>query len=229
METETSSYWISQSALLLSFWSPPADPIGRRSNTFWLGLAIDHAKNIGAHRYGTISQGEQITIQDQISWRTLLKRLWWCCILRDCSLSLGLRRRINITHASFDFKVNDPLSSLDMSHEIDHSEVYDRKTKLGLVKILSLIADLCIVLADILDFTSQFKDNAVMTGELQTEHLQEVLQFKTLLNSWYTTMQLQFPWTEWKRPIKPCSKTHQNSIILHIHIMYMFYQYSSNQ
>lgn len=97
-----------QGALLLSYHPPIRNH--NKINTFWLGIAIQFPKDAGAHHYHTV-----INISDH--QKNALKRLWWCCILRDRIISLGVRRPLQINSA--DFVIYQPPLSFHWSSKWD--------------------------------------------------------------------------------------------------------------
>ena len=91
-EAERDPQVIAQGALLLAYYSTNSE---RHLNTFWLSIAIQSAKADGAHRY---AEDETLTRYET----QMKKRLWWCCVLRDRILPLGVLRPLQITHGHFD-------------------------------------------------------------------------------------------------------------------------------
>lgn len=144
MNAEYSSVALAQAALLLSFWTPPGEMRGRRPNTSWLVLAIHQARNEDAHLYHSWSGSGRNSAR-----RTLWKRIWWCCIIRDRVLSLGLRRPPQITRDNFDFECGELMTDCEFRDEIENSRVYSPQTKLLLTHVLLRIVELCVILTDL--------------------------------------------------------------------------------
>ncbi|EXJ76474.1 uncharacterized protein A1O5_00982 [Cladophialophora psammophila CBS 110553] len=71
----TGAEHLAQSALLLSYWSP-CDSI-REVNSYWVEEAIRHAVAGG---------------MSDLSFTHHRRIIWWCCIIRNRMISLGLRR-----------------------------------------------------------------------------------------------------------------------------------------
>jgi hypothetical protein len=113
-----------------------------KENTYWLQLAIHFAREAGAHEYN---------IKKQLSRRhqNTLKRLWWCCIVRDRIISLGLRRPLQISSDDFDITVPG-LQAQDFDDEAGCLELYDPTTKVGLIAIFTSLCDLAVSLTDII-------------------------------------------------------------------------------
>ncbi|KAL4803987.1 hypothetical protein BDV18DRAFT_166207 [Aspergillus unguis] len=75
---------ISQAAVLLSHFTSDQEPY---ANSGWLHIAVRHAMLIQAHQYHCIGPATR---------RAELKRLWWCCLIRDRIIALGMRRPLQI-------------------------------------------------------------------------------------------------------------------------------------
>jgi hypothetical protein len=111
-----------QVALLLSYYNYSKISM---SNTNWLSIAIERAEAEDAHQYEAL-----IFLPEKR--RIMLKRLWWCCILRDRVISMGMRRPLQIPSTRFRTS-GDILCLTDMQDEIDDSAVYTADIKLALV------------------------------------------------------------------------------------------------
>ena len=83
---EKDSLAIAHGALLLTLYTPLDDPV---AHTYWLSIAIQHARRVHAFDIDA-----RATARPERACR--LQRLWWCCIIRDRSISLGLRRPMQI-------------------------------------------------------------------------------------------------------------------------------------
>lgn len=228
-EAETSPAAVAQAALLLSFWSPSSSPGTKTPNTAWLCTAIQHAKLAEAHRYASF------TASRDSRRANALKRLWWCCILRDRIIGLGLRRSIHITRADFDFQANPPLNCADLADEIERSPVYNPGTKSCLIDILVHMVKLCVVLTDILTLVFPL-DGTPGWGRLTAESdADRVLQCKAELCCWYKDTTLNFPVFGGATNGRAGAGTTRvasaggreychDSIILYTNLMYMYYQ-----
>jgi hypothetical protein len=71
---------LTQVCLLLSLWSPGW--IGSQNNSYWLDMAFKHAT--------AAKLWEQMPSDTNQNCRRRL--LWWCCLIRDRVLALGMRR-----------------------------------------------------------------------------------------------------------------------------------------
>lgn len=142
MGTEKAPLVLSQAALLMTLWcSPKSESI--YANSTWLRIGIQHARFIDAHRAWDLTSPSIITdLPEPRPDVRLLKRLWGCCVVRDCFLSVGIARDTQIATSYA------PLNVLDFDKEIDRSEVNDAPTKLLLAVIFTRCTHLCSILAE---------------------------------------------------------------------------------
>ncbi|OHE99847.1 fungal specific transcription factor domain-containing protein [Colletotrichum orchidophilum] len=221
LESESSPLAISQASLLLSFWSSPTSPAFRKSNTAWLSIAIQNAKMVEAHHYATRTASPKK--------RNLLKRLWWCCILRDRIVGLGLRRSLQITRSHFTFDANESLGFSDLADEIERSRVYNPGTKRCLAEILEQLVELCVVLTDILILVFPLDDRPGWGREMRAEEQDKVRVCKVALQRWYKGVTLRFPMFgggSVARIKTPGNEFQHDSVILYTNLMYMYYHSS---
>lgn len=136
-DTDPSELRSAQAALLLSHWSPDACPGQRRMDTVWLCIAIQYWKTIladGCDEYLDIESADA----DGTPSQNGLKRLWWCCIIRDRTISLYLRRNIQIDERDLCPVSQPTVAYADLADEIDHSQVYSSILKRDLVEVLGM-------------------------------------------------------------------------------------------
>ncbi|KAK2043777.1 fungal-specific transcription factor domain-containing protein [Colletotrichum somersetense] len=222
LESESSPLAISQAALLLSFWSSPTSPAFRKANTAWLIIAIRNAKMVEAHHYA-------IRTTTAPKKRNLLKRLWWCCIIRDRIVGLGLRRSLQITRSHFSFDSNEALGFSDLADELDRSRVYNPGTKRCLAEILEQLVGLCVVLTDILILVFPLDDRPGWGREMRAEEQEKVHVCKAALRKWYKAAALRFPMFgggSVARMKSPGNEFQHDSVILYTNLMYMYYHSS---
>ncbi|CAG9977511.1 unnamed protein product [Clonostachys byssicola] len=122
---ERDSFVLAQTCLLLSLQATLFEP---SLNSMWLSKAISHAEHAGANKYFNQAPMDAGRILEN-------KRLWWCCILRDRMIAVGVRRSIQVTPDRFDF-TNPGLEEADLAEEIDTSEVYGPEMKSLLLRII---------------------------------------------------------------------------------------------
>ncbi|KAH6988264.1 hypothetical protein BKA56DRAFT_478708, partial [Ilyonectria sp. MPI-CAGE-AT-0026] len=163
---EPSPLAIAQAALLLSYSTPPSKP-HTKPNSMWLSVAIQNAKTIGADCYSI--QSNISTRMSETGSLNSLKRLWWCCIIRDRILSLSVRRSIQITDAHFDFEHSPRLSLEDFEDEIHKSLVYEPKVKHELFEIFFQVVELCLVLTDTLSLVLPSHPSHNLHGDPKVE------------------------------------------------------------
>lgn len=171
-QAEQSSIVRAQVALLLShsyYSQPPLCDLA----TMWLSRAIRHAELSGAQHYDAPCLGRQSTDPEENKHRNTLKRLWWCCIIRDRILSLTSHRGIQITRDSFDFNAKSYLGLADLYEEIDHSKIYDKAAKMTLIELLQAFVEFCVLLTDVLEekISNHVDDYAILASIEQYEHL----------------------------------------------------------
>ncbi|KAF4446838.1 hypothetical protein F53441_9542 [Fusarium austroafricanum] len=174
---------ISQAALLLTYWCPTFRSGPRMPNSRWLRIAIQHAKSIEADQYDSPSYGLHISQQD-IKRRNILKRIWWCCIIRDRIMPLCVRRNIQITSARFDFVSNSPLGYDDLVDELESSRVYNIATKHKLILTLERLTALCVTLTDILGLVYPTETLPILDGEAHSTAYTQVQEHKKSLRNW---------------------------------------------
>lgn len=219
LQCESSPVTIAQACVLLSFTSLSSC---RTPNTFWLSAAIENTKLAEAHTSARIGS------QSQTKQQNILKRLWWCCIIRDRSISLLMRLPIRITKDQFDF--NDLLTLEDLEDESQRSEVYDPATKLRLAEILYLSINLYKTLTDILSFV--IPGESMQCSLAQNEHRarDRMQECKTSLEAWHATTTSRLRSTQTIHNLQKPTNSHQSdghpSIVLYTNLMYMYYHTS---
>lgn len=199
-----------QGALLLTYNSALRN--NKQTNSFWLGVAIQCAKEADAHRYHS---KPGLTAER----RNALKRLWWCCILRDRILPLGVRRPLQISAADFDFEVA-PLTKDDFENEIGRSKVYSSCTKNSLVDIFLALCSLAVSLTEVI--MTVYPTNESIDSVLLDEHkvgqtFDRIESSKLALNLWFDKATTEF--------LTPAAigNLHE-STTLYTNLMYMYYQ-----
>ncbi|KAH6885956.1 fungal-specific transcription factor domain-containing protein [Thelonectria olida] len=226
-ESESSSLSIAQAALLLSFWSPSST---RNPNTSWLSLAIQHAKSAEAHHYAAMPVFSAATHPMQHRKQNILKKVWWCCVIRDRTLGLLMRRPIQITKAHFDFQSNPILGFADLDNEFERSRVYNPGTKKTLAEILAQILELYVVLTDILMLVFPLDDAPGWGRQSSPENAIRIQECKTALRRWYKSASSRFPLFGGS-PLSHGGTDNRkefqhDSAILYTNLMYMYYHSS---
>ncbi|KAH6871218.1 hypothetical protein B0T10DRAFT_417581 [Thelonectria olida] len=190
-----------QVALLLTYYTQSTTD---RTNTYWLKIAIHHAQTAGAPSYETSDNNSREKGQ--------LKRLWWCCILRDRVMALSSRRSLQIRAEDFDFS-NDGLTENDLRDEMNGSIVYDAKTKKVLIELIVMLCELGVVLNDIL--ADVYPEQPSKRTRIR-ESPERLKALSVTLDHWYEKAFLRF------RIPTTLSGAHK-SLILFTNILYTYY------
>ncbi|KAK7421685.1 hypothetical protein QQZ08_009859 [Neonectria magnoliae] len=226
-ESESSPLAIAQAALLLSFWAPSST---RNPNTSWLSLAIQHAKSAEAHHYAAMPVFSAATHPMQHRKQNILKKIWWCCVIRDRTLGLLMRRPIQITKAHFDFDSNPVLGFSDIESEFERSRVYNPGTKKTLAEILAQVVELYVVLTDILILVFPLDDTPGWGRQLKPGDEGKIKECKTSLRRWYRSATSRFPLfggSPLSRGGADNGGEYQHdSVILYTNLIYMYYHSS---
>ncbi|KAI0149822.1 fungal-specific transcription factor domain-containing protein [Hypoxylon sp. NC0597] len=226
-DTETSLIDLSQTALLLSFWATNWSLASKKLNSTWLGIAIQNAKSADAHLYTVKPTYSELTDPVQHKKQNLLKRLWWCCLIRDRILALGVRRSLQISRAHFDLEANAGLGYADLAEEVDRSKVYNAETKRSLIEIFVQLGELCSVLTDLLTLVFPLDDVPGWDRQLGSDGAATLKECKAALRRWYKSATLRFPMFgggTTPRMTNGSNKQFQhNSVILYTNLMYMHY------
>ncbi|KAJ3456118.1 hypothetical protein MRS44_016141 [Fusarium solani] len=189
-----------QGALMLTYHAPTADC---EISIYWLRMAIARAESVGADRYCILEDSRQ----DRIA----LKRLWWCCILRDRVMALAMGRPLTIKPASFDFTQPGLLVS-DFREEIRRSEVYSAATKQVLVQLVVTLCELVVPLNDVLTLLH----SAQAFSLLDSPQGQGLEMYHSQLDRWRDKAQESFLIPAYTAGIR-------KSVLLFTKMMYIYY------
>ncbi|KAJ3562680.1 hypothetical protein NPX13_g8475 [Xylaria arbuscula] len=223
-DTESSLACLAQAALLLTYWAPNWSLATKKPNTAWLGVAIQNAKSAEAHIYSAMPTFSPVTEPAEYKKQNSLKRLWWCCLLRDRLISLGMRRSIQISRAHFDVTVNSGFMCSDLADEVRASKVYNPETKQHLVEIFVKLGELCSVLTDLLTLVFPLDDVPGWGRHNGVAGAERVKESKAALKRWYKAASLRFPMPGGAPGKTTRDKNLQHdSVILYTNLMYMFY------
>ncbi|KAF5718517.1 cutinase transcription factor 1 beta [Fusarium mundagurra] len=178
-----------QGALLLTYYATTRDRA--RTNSILLATAIQYAQGAEADQFHKRP--------DQDSDMTnSLKRLWWCCIVRDRILPLGVRRQLHITSIN---PALDHLTEQDFEKEIQGSQVYSTQTKRSLT-VYGMGQSAA-------DAISPMIENQKQIGE-------SIRFCETTLDAWFDKAAIQFP-----TPAGIISP--EKSLVLYTNLMYIYY------
>ncbi|KAF4975212.1 hypothetical protein FZEAL_7969 [Fusarium zealandicum] len=174
---------IAQAALLLTYWCPTFRPGPRKPNSKWLRIAVNHCKTCKADKYATTHQDRDITAQD-LKKQNVLKRVWWCCIIRDRIMPICVRRKIQITRAEFDFDSHPPLGFDDLLDDLESSRVYSVATKHTLLVTLERLTELCASLTDVLGLVYPTENVPVLDAQANSTAFAKVQDHRRVLQQW---------------------------------------------
>lgn len=201
---------MAQGALLLSYHSTESE---RHLNTFWLGIALRSAREAGAHRY---DQDEILTLNEMKT----KKKLWWCCLLRDNILALGVRRPLQIRPEHIDTHAVRSTTN-ELYEQLGNSEIYDSQTQCLLAKLWAAQCKLVIELIDIMTLLYPSNDLVPVKSANKTDFhtVFHVCSFyKSKLRDWFEEAQ---SWvTELPKDTHP-------SVMLFTSLMNIYYQWVS--
>lgn len=194
-----------QGALMLTYHTSSEK---NKANTFWLNTAVHYAKTARAHLY--------THLPDNSPDRNVLKRLWWCCVLRDRIMALGLRGQLHIKPTDFDFS-QQGLVEEDFSDEIKSPVVYDSATKRALVQLFAMLCELGVALNGILEIL--YPETPVRQEE-DRPSLDEMRGWSGRLEMWYE-----------KASVRLCTATAvptaNKSLVLFTNMVYIYYKYAT--
>ncbi|KAH6975738.1 fungal-specific transcription factor [Ilyonectria destructans] len=218
LETELSPVHLSQAALLLTYWSPSDSSRLKRPNSTWLSMAIQNARAAQGPKYATMQTISKTANVKHHKRQASLKRLWWCCIIRDRILPLVVRRPLQITRSDFDFDKNLGLIYEDLQDYVERSIGRD----------FIYVVKLCTVLTDLI--TLVFPAEHVLDEELplDSRELGRIRDSRAALEMWYESAARDFPvpaGTSTPVTNMPCLGRDfcHESTILYINVMYMYY------
>ncbi|EXJ71986.1 uncharacterized protein A1O5_04489 [Cladophialophora psammophila CBS 110553] len=154
VDFECDSITIIQSVLLMSFWSDRQTQDAHKQTWHWVNIAISLAQTVGLNQ-----DPESLPLPQRK--KSLRKRLWWCCFMRDRVISLYMSRPMRIRREDFDvplptledIEIDSPSVSLDLdarSSCLVHLSIYDRTAQIELAEIFISFLKLCIVIGTIL-------------------------------------------------------------------------------
>ena len=185
---------------------------GELISTYWLDTAIHFARKAGADR-----TRDAAPFTSRIG--QIRKRLWWCCILRDSIMSLGLRRRLSITPSEEVDYVQCALTEDDFNHEIWKSHVCKPDEKQVLVRLFVTLCKLGIILKDALELLYTPGDDSPLGKKPRTREDCEIA--KSLM----AELDLWCDATRAKVQVHASSyEDHQDSIKLLSNAIYIYYQ-----
>ncbi|KAL4727125.1 hypothetical protein ACLX1H_006026 [Fusarium chlamydosporum] len=212
---------IAQAALLLTYWCPTFRSGPRKPNSRWLRIAIQHAKSCGADTYETPGFGLHISHQD-MKRRNILKRIWWCCIIRDRIMPICVRRNIQISSAQFDFASCSPLGYDDLVDELESSRVYNIATKHKLILALERLTELCVALTDILSLVYPTESIPILDAEAHSSAFAQVQEHKRSLRCWAAATRPPLA----LKDLNPDAGQYEDSAVLFTNLVWIYFHAS---
>lgn len=82
-DSESDRLVVVQSLLLMTYWQKGPDD--SKDMWHWAGIAISVAQTIGLHR-------DPSALGEYPRQQKLRRRIWWCCVMRDHLIALGMRQ-----------------------------------------------------------------------------------------------------------------------------------------
>ncbi|KAF4464173.1 cutinase transcription factor 1 beta [Fusarium albosuccineum] len=220
--TDSDPISIAQAALLLTYWCPTFRSGPRKPNSRWLRIAVQNAKSVNADKYATIAQGLHATPED-MKRQNILKRVWWCCIIRDRIMPLCVRRNIQITRAHWDFDSHSPLGYDDLVDELESSRVYGVATKHTLIMILERLTELCARLTDVLCLVYPTEHLPVLDAEAHSTAFSQVQEYRRALQNWAEVT----PPPLANKDLAPDTGSFEDSVVLFTNLVWIYYHCAS--
>ncbi|CVL06384.1 uncharacterized protein FMAN_03716 [Fusarium mangiferae] len=183
-QIQTNHNVMAQAALLLTHWSSSLNSSEKQPNSIWLSRAISHAKALGADKCADVSKAVgQASIQQRLH-DNRLRRIWWCCIIRDRIISLCLHRHLQISRDHLDNHATTTISYDTLSGEKYRSHVYHVDTESSLITLMLTMTDLCLCISDILTVVHPAKDFTVSNARDSTRRMLQIYECKKGLENW---------------------------------------------
>ncbi|KAM0541235.1 hypothetical protein ACHAPJ_013323 [Fusarium lateritium] len=161
----------------------------RRTNSIWLATSIHLAQAAGADQFHTSSDQSSAATNE-------LKRLWWCCIVRDRILPLGVRRQLHITWLDLT-QGHYMLSERDFAREIEESQVYEPQTKRTLIQLFISLCELAVPLTDVIKTVYATGQSTTDAESPMIRNLQQtnksIRSCEAGLDAWFDKATIQFP------------------------------------
>ena len=163
---------LTQLCLIISLWSP--GPAGVQNNSYWLNLAFRHA-----------AAGELWKAKPDVDGRpSRHKLLWWCCLVRDRILALGMRRPYRL-HTAASEKY--PISHVDFGLEAANPSFVDRHSKNLQIRAFIWLCKLSDVMAAMAIFQQRNRFAQDWSGQnldSSAQELEEATAFEADLKDW---------------------------------------------
>ncbi|KIW67147.1 hypothetical protein PV04_06419 [Phialophora macrospora] len=177
-----------QAFLLMTYWYGGRD--SHKDRTFWIRVAVILAQDLGLDMKLAFCETKR---------QRMLKRLWWCCFMRDQFVALmmwtppqlGARHRHHPMLELEDFELEEgPSTVLEGQHEWDF--LNNRESRMHLAILCIAKAKLCVCISQILQAryaSLRYEDGDTMTTMLVPTHSHrsvfEILELDRQLREWH--------------------------------------------
>ncbi|KAF9877165.1 hypothetical protein CkaCkLH20_05431 [Colletotrichum karsti] len=178
---ETSPVAKAQAALLLTF--NTTGPEFHEST--WLAKAIDNARVAKADALSKAYEASRTTVDGDES----LRRLWWCCFIRDRFIALASKQKPSIGPAEFIAQQYVEAGSSLLCAEINRTRVYSHGTRERLVRVVDDTVRLCVAMTDTL--TLAFTSLSPQSSEAACE--EQYLKAGQALSKWFAESRSTLP------------------------------------
>ncbi|KIW68803.1 hypothetical protein PV04_04724 [Phialophora macrospora] len=177
---ESDTLILIQSLLLMSLWSEK--PEAHKQGWHWTGIAIFLAQTVGLDRN---LDGLRLPPKE----KSLRKRVWWCCFMRDRLVSLGMSRPMRIRDQDFDvplptltdFEADSLLNPLDFARDsqnpFEHTDLCKKDTRIQLAEIFIHNVRLCMLIGSILSSQYSTLERPLRTLSGAGDSLSSVMLF----------------------------------------------------
>ncbi|KAL4891423.1 hypothetical protein BDV59DRAFT_209071 [Aspergillus ambiguus] len=169
---ETDPLTIAQTTLLLSYYTTDSET---STNSMWLKIAIESAKKENANIYYMPSPSGKNTSD--------LKRVWWCCLIRDRLISLGMRRPIQITPDEYELP-QQGLTFDDLEDEAFNSEVYGLDIKTALSQVLASLCHFVVTVTDLVMIVYPTTRSQLSGTDDTRKKIEKLERAKSVLLQW---------------------------------------------
>ncbi|RFU30621.1 hypothetical protein B7463_g5723, partial [Scytalidium lignicola] len=167
---------LTQICLILSLWSPGW--IGPQNNSYWLDMAFKHAAA------GQLWEPPSET--DRKGPYCRRRVLWWCCVVRDRVLALGMRRPQRL-HKIPEGEEDAIITESDFGSEANYSSFTDLSSKKSAMLTFIWFCKLTKIMANIAVAQRKHKFSRDWNGDAvgnTASELEEVNKLDVELNSW---------------------------------------------
>jgi len=191
-----------QGALLLSH-SSPSIAEGTNNNSYWLTMAIQTALSYGFHRPSSHRSFPQ-------------KMAWQICLVRDRTLSLCVRRPLQILPICFSYEAR-LLSPDEVMDHFLRFPGYSAATQRHIAQSFAAMCDLAIVMTDAIMLLYPPDRGPVQSPSSLEEYrnrMSKCQECKNRLSDWFVTISLEF---------SPTVSTDDDVVMVHVSLLHFHY------